>query len=96
MPLMINPSSVEPVVRSLVGAIDVEDGPTDEQIAVLRAIVQHVWERGDLDVVALTPLDVVRTLPRDAQELLGYAAHDALAVGGGYLGAVEVQLPLRP
>jgi hypothetical protein len=57
MPLMISRLSVEPVVRSLVGAIDVDGGPTAEQIAVLRAIVNHVWERADLDLVALAPLD---------------------------------------
>jgi Coenzyme Q (ubiquinone) biosynthesis protein Coq4 len=64
MPLMISPSSVEPVVRSLVGAIDVDGGPTDEQVAVLRAIVDHVWERADLDVVTLAPLDAYQTARR--------------------------------
>jgi hypothetical protein len=70
MPLMISPSSVEPVVRSLVGAIDVDGGPTDEQLAVLRAIVHHVWERTDLDVVALAPLDPQQTarMVADASE----------------------------
>ena len=32
-----------------------------------------------------TPLEVIRTLPRRAQELLGYGAHDAIMSGGGYL-----------
>jgi hypothetical protein len=61
MPLMISPSSVEPVVRSLVGAIDVDGGPTDEQIAVLRAVAHHVWERPDLDVGSLAPLGPEQT-----------------------------------
>jgi hypothetical protein len=39
--------------------------------------------------------DVVRTLPRGSQALLGYAAHDALKGGGGYLGAVRVQDPVE-
>ena len=38
-----------------------------------------------------TPPDVVRDLPRKAQELLGYAVHDALAQAGGYLEAVDLR-----
>jgi hypothetical protein len=29
------------------------------------------------------------------QELLGYAVHDAIAVGGGYLGAVDLLDPVE-
>jgi hypothetical protein len=36
----------------------------------------------------------VRAMPRRSQELLGFAAHDALAAGGGYLGTVELQHPV--
>ena len=53
------------------------------------------WLRTEENQYLATPLDVARTLPREAQELLGYAVHDALAVGGGYLGAVEVQDPVE-
>lgn len=53
------------------------------------------WLRTEENQFLATPLDVVRTLPRDAQELLGYAAHDAIATGGGYLGTVEVQDPVE-
>jgi hypothetical protein len=34
-------------------------------------------------------------LPRRSQELLGYAAHDAIAVGGGYLGTVDLLDPIE-
>ena len=44
---------VEPVTRALLGAIDVDDGPTDEQSAVLRAVVVHLWQRPDLELDAL-------------------------------------------
>jgi len=37
----------------------------------------------------------VRAMPRVSQELLGYAAHDAAAIGGGYLGTVDVQDPVE-
>ena len=36
---------VEPVTCALLGAIDVDGGATDEQLAVLQAIVAHLWER---------------------------------------------------
>jgi hypothetical protein len=36
----------------------------------------------------------VRELPRRAQELLGWAAHDALSAGGGYLGTVDLRDPV--
>jgi ectoine hydroxylase-related dioxygenase (phytanoyl-CoA dioxygenase family) len=39
--------------------------------------------------------DVIRTLPRRSQELLGFGAHDAIAAGGGYLGMVELQDPVK-
>jgi ectoine hydroxylase-related dioxygenase (phytanoyl-CoA dioxygenase family) len=38
--------------------------------------------------------DVIRTLPRRSQELLGFGAHDALMSGGGYLGMIDLQDPV--
>jgi hypothetical protein len=40
-------------------------------------------------------LDHARHLPREAQVLLGYGAHDALDAGGGYLGTVDLQDPVE-
>ena len=56
MPRLVPPESVEPVVRGLVGAVDVDGGPTDVQMAVLRAVTTHLWGRPDLDPAALEPL----------------------------------------
>jgi ectoine hydroxylase-related dioxygenase (phytanoyl-CoA dioxygenase family) len=53
------------------------------------------WLRTEENQFLAAPLDVARTLPRRSQELLGYAAHDAIATGGGYLGTVEVQDPVE-
>ena len=53
------------------------------------------WLRTEENQYLATPIDVVRTLPRESQALLGYAAHDALAIGGGYLGTVKVQDPVE-
>ena len=52
----MSPQLVEPVVRGLLGSIDVDDGPTDEQLRVLSAITAHLWQRPDLDLGAITPL----------------------------------------
>jgi ectoine hydroxylase-related dioxygenase (phytanoyl-CoA dioxygenase family) len=53
------------------------------------------WLRTEENQYLATPLDVVRTLPLESQALLGYAVHDGLAAGGGYLGTVAVQDPVK-
>lgn len=53
------------------------------------------WLRTEENNYISTPLDVARDLPRLSQELLGYAAHDSIARGGGYLGAVDVRDPVE-
>jgi ectoine hydroxylase-related dioxygenase (phytanoyl-CoA dioxygenase family) len=52
------------------------------------------WLRTEENQILSVPADVVRTLPRRAQELLGWTAHDAIAAGGGYLGTVDLRDPL--
>jgi ectoine hydroxylase-related dioxygenase (phytanoyl-CoA dioxygenase family) len=53
------------------------------------------WLRTEENNYLSTPPEIARTLPRQSQELLGYAIHDALAVGGGYLGAVDTCDPVE-
>jgi len=53
------------------------------------------WLRTEENHYLGTPLDVVRALPRPAQELLGFAVHDAIDIGGGYLGAVDLSDPVE-
>jgi ectoine hydroxylase-related dioxygenase (phytanoyl-CoA dioxygenase family) len=50
------------------------------------------WLRTQENQYLSVPVGVVRTLPRHAQELLGWAAHDA--IGGGYLGTVDLRDPV--
>lgn len=64
MPKLVEEADVETVVRGLVGAIDVDGGPTDEQLRVLAAITTHLWERPDLDPAAITPLGPDETSAR--------------------------------
>ena len=52
------------------------------------------WLRTEENHFLATPPDVARTLSRRAQELLGYAAHDAVESGGGYLGALDLRDPV--
>jgi len=53
------------------------------------------WLRTEENHYLATPPAIARTLPRQAQELLGYAAHDAFAHGGGYLGALDLRDPVE-
>ena len=53
------------------------------------------WLRTEDNNYLSTPPQVARTLPRRSQELLGYAAHDAIAAGGGYLGTVDLLDPVE-
>lgn len=48
MQFSLAPELVEPVVRGLLGGVDVDGGPTTEQLAVLDALVRHLWHRDDL------------------------------------------------
>ena len=48
-------STYEPVLRAMVGAADVDGGPTDEQLAVIGALAAGYFEV-DLDPKALDPL----------------------------------------
>ena len=52
------------------------------------------WLRTEENHYLGTPVEIARALPRQSQELLGYAAHDALADAGGYLGTVDLRDPV--
>ncbi|MDQ6854722.1 MAG: hypothetical protein M3046_13695 [Actinomycetota bacterium] len=56
MTRIIEDQLVDVVAGALVGVIDVDDGPTDEQRSVLQAIVTGYWGRSDLDVAAMKPV----------------------------------------
>lgn len=56
MPYFVALEEVEPVVRGLLGVIDVDGGPTDEQLEVLWSITDHLWKRADLRSANLAPL----------------------------------------
>ena len=51
------------------------------------------WLRTEENNYLACPPEVARTLPRQAQEVLGYAVHDAIQAGGGYAGALDLQDP---
>src|SRR6185503_13974527 len=54
---LIDDAHVEAATRALLGAIDAGDGGTDEQRAVLAAVVSGYWQRPDLDLATLEPLE---------------------------------------
>ena len=54
------------MVAALLGAIDVDGGPTPEQRALLGAVTEHLWERPELDLTtlrAISPVEVTEALP---------------------------------
>jgi ectoine hydroxylase-related dioxygenase (phytanoyl-CoA dioxygenase family) len=53
------------------------------------------WLRTEENNYLSTPPAVAASLPRRAQELLGYAVHDSIPRGGGYLGMVRMQDPVE-
>lgn len=53
------------------------------------------WLRTEENNILAVPPAVAATLPRQAQELLGYAVHDSIPRGGGYLGMVRSQDPVE-
>ncbi|MFM7225673.1 MAG: hypothetical protein ACKO1Y_09680 [Actinomycetota bacterium] len=66
MPFRVPPAAVEPMLAALIGAIDVDGGPTAEQRRVLAAIAEHVWGRTGFDPDAVVALD-----PQGAAQALG-------------------------
>lgn len=52
------------------------------------------WLRTEENQYLSVPIEAVRAMPRRSQELLGYAVHDAIAAGGGYLGTVDLVNPV--
>jgi len=58
---------VEPFVGGLLGGIDVSDGPTQEQLKVLKALVREVWNRPDIDLMNLRRLSADQLLPHLAE-----------------------------
>jgi hypothetical protein len=53
------------------------------------------WLRTEENNYLSVPPALAATLPRQAQELLGYALHDSISRGGGYLGMVRMQDPVE-
>lgn len=52
------------------------------------------WLRTEENNYLAVPPALARTLPRRAQEILGYAVHDAIEMAGGYLGALNLRDPV--
>jgi ectoine hydroxylase-related dioxygenase (phytanoyl-CoA dioxygenase family) len=53
------------------------------------------WLRTEENNYLSIPPEYVASLPRHAQELLGYSVYDNISRGGGYLGMVRMQDPVE-
>jgi hypothetical protein len=79
--LTLAPDLVEPVAGALLCGIDVDDGPTSEQLLVLSIFVEHLWGRPDLDVRMLRKVgahELAEYLPREAERTMFHELHLAL------------------
>jgi ectoine hydroxylase-related dioxygenase (phytanoyl-CoA dioxygenase family) len=52
------------------------------------------WLRTEENNYLAVPPAIAATLPREAQEVLGYAVHNSIPRGGGYLGMLRMQDPV--
>ena len=71
------------------------NGTTDQRRRGMHLSYTLGWLRTEENHFLSTPPSVARTLPPAAQALLGYATHDAISMGGGYLGAVDTADPVE-
>jgi ectoine hydroxylase-related dioxygenase (phytanoyl-CoA dioxygenase family) len=53
------------------------------------------WLRTEENNYLAVPPEVAYRLPRRCQEVLGYAVHDAIERGGGYLGMLDLRDPIE-
>jgi phytanoyl-CoA dioxygenase PhyH len=53
------------------------------------------WLRTEENNYLAVPPEVAARLPKLCQEVLGYAVHDAIERGGGYLGMVDMRDPVE-
>jgi len=53
------------------------------------------WLRTEENNYLAVPPDVACQLPQQCQEVLGYAVHDAIKRGGGYLGMLDLRDPVE-
>jgi hypothetical protein len=78
MTLALPADLVEPVVGGLVAGVDVDGGPTDEQVSVLRAIATHVWGRPDLPLMTtrrVGPAELADLLIAEHQRTMFHELH---------------------
>jgi hypothetical protein len=53
------------------------------------------WLRTEENNYLAVPPDLACSMPRQCQEVLGYAVHDAIERGGGYLGMLDLRDPVE-
>src|SRR5438067_12971236 len=53
------------------------------------------WLRTEENNYLAVPPEVAAALPRQAQEVVGYAVHNSIPRGGGYLGMLRMQDPVE-
>ena len=62
------------------GATDVDGGPTEEQLAVLRALLVHLWNRPDLEPSSLGALDPATAAATITEPNVRWRLHELIVV----------------
>lgn len=86
MPRDISTADARVVTAACLGSISGPDGPTDEQLTILRSIATHLWQLGDVDLTAAAALgpeqaaaqitdDLIRRRTRELMVLLELCRH---------------------
>ena len=84
MPYVVDAAAVEPATRVLLGAIDVDGGPTDEQLAFSAATVRRSSSDLIADATALsTALDSFAPPPPPATPTANQAQNQTQIVADG-------------
>jgi len=78
MALVIPSADIEAVLRGLIGAIDVDGGPTPSQLAVLDSISRHLWNRDLAGIQAKGPLSAAATAAAITDPLVRRRFHEVL------------------
>lgn len=80
MPFEVSAEAVGGMLAALVGAVDVDGGPTREQRMVLGAIAGLVWDRPGFDIDAVTPLGPQEAAATLADPLLRRRFHEIVVI----------------
>ena len=110
MGLLLDPALVQPVARGLLGSIEANGGPTEEQRRLLQALISHLWQQPQVhletleplapeELAALLPDAITRSAVHQLQMTLELCRHpqtpEQLSLGEAYADALGIASAVR-